>query len=268
MTARHHYSVLRLIPDASRGECVNFGLVVFLADRLDVRVHPELAKIRALNPNIDTGLLRALPTHLDSLLSPLTDTAARHRVLSTFPLFRASELGHFDCAAADYESNVSRLLERLVLTPSRPTIKYPSRLEATMKAAFKRSKLLADDPSQIHHRVVQNYPVAEAEGLSADFAIRNGKMHFTAALDLRGAESTLRQDKRGQAALKAMMLHRAQQRFRGCRRIGVYITEPSTREIVEQHIAMLCNDAHECFDFGIQEERAAYMERIQEAARG
>lgn len=268
MSDRYQYAVLRLVPDPVRGERVNFGLAVFLPDSIDVRVHPELAKVRALNPNVDTELLRALPHELNTLFASVEDIASRHRLMSRFPLFHASDLGHFECRPQDYEAEVAKLIERLILTPHRPTVRHDSRLETTMKQAFRKSKLLADDPSQIHHRVVPNYPIAEAEGLSADFAIKNGRMHFTAALDLRGAEATIRQDKRGQAALKAMTLHRAQQRFKGCRRLGVYIADPKSRELAEPHIAMLSHEATEVFDFGVREERAAYMERIQAAARG
>jgi Protein of unknown function (DUF3037) len=42
-----NYAVLTAIPDPRRGERVNVGLVVFLAERVDIRF-PEVRKIRVL----------------------------------------------------------------------------------------------------------------------------------------------------------------------------------------------------------------------------
>ena len=39
MAVTYKYSILQAVPDPRRGERVNVGVVVFLADRLDVRLH-------------------------------------------------------------------------------------------------------------------------------------------------------------------------------------------------------------------------------------
>lgn len=267
MTDKYFYALLRLAPDRTRDESVNFGLVVFLADRLDVRVLPEMGKVRALNPNVDTELLRRLPTALDEFLAPLESVESRHRMLARFPLIHASDLGYFACAPRDYDANVESILDRLVRTPARPYVKRDSRLETSMKEMFRKHKLFSDDVADVKHHVVANYPVAAAEGLVADFAVQNGVMHFTSTLDLRGKESTLKQDKRGQAALKAMTLHLADKRFSQCRRYAVVLTTAKTRDIVEPHIALLRSDAHEVFDFSVKQDKAAYFERIHAATR-
>ena len=50
-----NYSILTAIPDARRGERVNVGIVVFLAERLDIRFS-DIAKLRALTGMIGIGI--------------------------------------------------------------------------------------------------------------------------------------------------------------------------------------------------------------------
>jgi hypothetical protein len=63
------YAVLRVAPDADRGELVNVGVVVFcrtrsyLGIRLDLGKR-QLAALRALAPELDTAAIRS---HLDSI---------------------------------------------------------------------------------------------------------------------------------------------------------------------------------------------------------
>jgi hypothetical protein len=268
MESTFEYSVLRLIPDKSRGERINIGIVVFLDDVLDVRCYPDLSKIRALDPCIDREKLRSLGAGLNSLLRNVRGTKARHALLQSFPLVDVSELGWFTCSSAEYDSWVLRLVESLVLTPSSPTRNFPQRLETKVREALCKSKLLGTDPSDIErHLVVEDYPIMAAEGLRADFALRNGRMHFTVVLDLRGSDETLRQVKRGQTAIKAMTLNRARERYSSCARIGIYVTQPRSEEIIEPYLAMLKHDSDFLIDFSDQKDRAIYIDYIHEAAR-
>ena len=53
MEAVYDYAILRVSPDARRGESVNVGVAVFLPHRLDVRILPSLAKVAALAPGFE-----------------------------------------------------------------------------------------------------------------------------------------------------------------------------------------------------------------------
>ena len=60
------YAVLRAVPRVERGECVNVGLVLYCqdADFLRTRVHLDVARLRALDAQVDVegvrGALEAL----------------------------------------------------------------------------------------------------------------------------------------------------------------------------------------------------------------
>jgi hypothetical protein len=268
MATTFEYSVLRLIPDSARGEQINVGIVVFLEGGLDVRVFPDLAKVRALNPDVDITVLRKLPQALNNLVGNKGTTEERHASLSRMPLINATKIGWFACEPQDYEIRLNELINRFVLTPTRKVHISTTRLGTEMRAAFKKSKItITSEPSEItKHHVVQNYPVAAAEGLIADFALKNGVMHFTAALDLRGKESTIRSDKRGQAAIKSLTLDRAKEQYKNCTRLAVYIADPRYIEIIEPHLAILRHYADELYDFGNRHDQARYIERMHAAA--
>lgn len=269
MATTFEYSVLRLIPDAARGEQINVGIVVFLEGSLDVRVFPELAKVRALNPDVDLFVLRKLPAALNSLIGGKGTAKQRHAALARMPLISATQIGWFACDSSDYESRLSQLITRFVLTPTKQLKIQSTRLATEMRAAFIKSKLIiASEPKEINqHHVVPNYPVAAAEGLIADFALKNGVMHFTAAIDLRGKESTLRSDKKGQAAIKSLTLDRAKEQYENCSRVAVYIANTATLEIVEPYLAILRHYTDEMYDFGNRHDRSRYIERMHAAAQ-
>jgi hypothetical protein len=72
------YAVLRVAPDAERGELVNVGVVVFCRTRsyLGIRLElgeRQLAALRALAPALDTAAIRA---HLDSVQAVAAADAA------------------------------------------------------------------------------------------------------------------------------------------------------------------------------------------------
>lgn len=266
MATTFEYSVLRLVPDPARGEQVNIGIVAFLSDTVDVRVFPTLAKVRALHPSVNQKALEELPRALASMLGEGTP-AERHAILLRFPLVNASQLGWFSCEPADYEERLQRLIKRLVLTPAKPRAATTTRLATEMKAAFLKNNLLSEQPGAINqHLVVPNFPVVEAEGLHADFALKNGAMHFTAVVDLRGNAQTIRGEKRGQTAIKAVMFARAKELYRNCHRLGVYVADQSTVALVDHHLAMLRHDADELYDYSDADQRAEYMRRILQAA--
>lgn len=264
------YAILRLTPDEARGETVNVGVVVFLPDRLDVRVQPSSQKIRALNPNAPVDALYALPDILNNLFGKGSDDVLRHHQLQHFPLVTVSPLGRFVADASSYEERVQSLLERFVKTPART--RQPeriNRLEQEMRTAFSASKILGVGIDDIdRHRVVPNFPISAAEELYADFALRNGAWHITAVVDFRVGRSSLRGPKKGQAAIKAVTLDNAVRRFGTdrCVPLTVYTANDVDRQIIEPQLAMLADYSERLFDFAIPEDRAAYMEHMSTAA--
>jgi Protein of unknown function (DUF3037) len=60
------YAIVRVVPRVERGECFNAGVIVFCRPRrfLGARVALDDARLRALAPEMDAGIVRA---HLDAI---------------------------------------------------------------------------------------------------------------------------------------------------------------------------------------------------------
>ena len=57
----YDYSIVRVVPRVDRGEQVNVGVILSCADTdfLDARIEVDEAAVRALDPDIDLGAVRA-----------------------------------------------------------------------------------------------------------------------------------------------------------------------------------------------------------------
>jgi len=265
-----NYAILRFVPDAFRGEVVNIGIVVFLPDRLDVRFAVSAHKMRTLNPNVNIDFLQTLEEGLPRLYGAGLSDAERLTMIRGVPLLEVSDFGQFASAAGSYEERVTNLMDRFVKTPParRPPAKL-TRLDKELRTAFSASQILAAPGDDIgSHRVVSKFPIAPSEQLYADFALKNGRMHVTAVLDYRVGIDSLRAQKRGQAAVKAITLDAARRKYgdEDCVRYAIYAAADDAREIIEPQIQMLGEYSDRVFDFTSVDDRTAYMERIVAAA--
>ena len=59
-TAWYSYAIVRVVPRVERGECINVGVVLFAPTRrfLDARIELDPARLRALAPDVDVGLVQ------------------------------------------------------------------------------------------------------------------------------------------------------------------------------------------------------------------
>lgn len=266
-----NYAILRLTPDSARGETVNIGVAVFLPDRLDVRVLPATAKVKALNPNTPIDDLYSLPAVFDKMFGAAGDDATRLQLLRAFPLVEVSDFGCFVSEARPYEDQVQALLDRFVKTPPRKQrSEKTSRLDQELRTAFRASKLLGAESEDIQrHLVIPNFAISEPEELYADFALKNGRWHITATVDFRVTRNSIKSAKRGQAALKAVTLDSAVRRFgrENTVPLTVYTANDDDRDLIEPQLAMLHDYSARVYDFSSPVDRASYMEHMAEAAR-
>jgi hypothetical protein len=60
------YTILRVVPRIERGECINFGVVLFCRQRsfLGIRIELDEARLRALDPDLDPA---AVEPHLEAI---------------------------------------------------------------------------------------------------------------------------------------------------------------------------------------------------------
>jgi hypothetical protein len=267
MAHSFEYAVLRVVPDPRRGECVNIGLAVFLADGVDVRVLPSLAKVTALNGDVDVSSLRELPRVVQEATSGLRDTSSRHLMLRNLGVVSVTELGVFDLGAQDYERVVDRLMKKLV-TPvpaTRISIPASTRITTNLKSKFRAHKILGIAETDIaKHLVVPNYPIDAEEGLYADFVVKNGAYHVTETADMRaGSASNI--DRTKIASLTAIKLHKAKENFgKRTKRFVVYAAKSSGG--VQQQINLMGDYSEYIFNLHSKSEMAEYMEHIMAAA--
>lgn len=263
------FSILRATPDLRRGETVNIGIVVFLPDRLDVRLLPNLHKVRAIDPRVDIARLEALPEELDAICRHAGEAEHRHALLTGLGTIAVSDLGYIKCLADDYEHEITAVERDLITPPSRQ--RQPSsgsRLVRTMKTQFGHMHLLAAKAGDIdQHKVVAHFPVAAEQNLYADFMIRNSQWHITETLDLRVKPESVRTAKFKQACEKAVTLDQACNHLDGkVSPVVVIAADDETLEIAQQHINLLSNYTDRIYNYLDADERAAYFERIQTAA--
>lgn len=265
MARSFEYSVLRVIPDARRGECVNIGLVVFTEDGVDVRVLPSLAKVTAINGQIELTKLRELPQVLADWTAGASGTEARHTLLQNLGVVTVSALGRFEIHAnSDYEQAISRLMRTLVnpITASREA--YGTRIKTELRSKFRKRNLLGESPSAIaEHLIVQDYPIDESEGLFADFALKNSCYHVTETADFR-ASSISRVGLMRAASFAAVKLDKARQSFgKATKRYVVYAAR---NDAPANPINLLGDYSDHLFHLESRQDMASYMELIMAVA--
>lgn len=123
MSDTYSYALIRAVPDARRGEWVNIGVVVFLPDRLDVRLLRDLSKLRVMDPSLDLSLLDELEDGWNAMARK-GKVGERHSILARCPVAHASPLAWFISSAEDYERNVAAIMTDLVIPkPARSPIR-------------------------------------------------------------------------------------------------------------------------------------------------
>lgn len=265
MARSYKYSVLRVVPDARRGECVNIGLVVFTDRGVDVRILPSLAKVTALNGEVDLATLRELPRVLAEWTTGVSEVESAHALLCNLGIATVSALGSVEVRSeSEYERTVSRLMRTLVNPVTAPRQPYGTRIKTELRSKFRRSNLLGDKSSAIaEHLIVEDYPIDESEGLFADFAMKNGAYHVTETADFR-APSISQPGLLGRASLAAIKLDKAKQSFGPSTKR--YVVYAARRGVPSQPVNLLGDYSDYIFHIGSRQEMANYMELIMAAA--
>lgn len=251
------YAVLQAIPDARRGERANIGLCVFQREGLDVRLS-GISKVRALTGDDWRDRILAAQTHLaDCFSSGDRPGAIVKRFAFREPAIRLSEIAWFSVSdLADYEGRVGEILTALVARPRKEKgSATTTRINTEMAREFKRTKVLAESGDDIEsHKIVRGFVVSADENLAADFAYKNGRYHIAATLDLRRLNVPM-----GEAALKAVTLDKAKQRFPdGVALTGVYALGASPEQFKPQ-LELLKDYADQTFNWLDPEQRRAFM---------
>lgn len=267
MARSFEYTVLRVVPDARRGECVNVGIAAFNDSTVDVRLLASLAKVSALSGAVDLARLRQLPATIEQVTDGVSENTARLELIRSLGVIGTTQLGRCELLAPDqYDQTIARLMKNLVVPV--PAARVPisaGRITTTLKNKFRTQRILGLEHKDIaRHLVVPNYPIDEDEGLFADFVVKNGAYHVTETADLR-ATSASNMDRVKIASLTAIKLDKAKQGFgRKTRRYVVYAARSPSA--VQQQINLMGDYSNAVYNLSSRAEMAEYMEIIMGAA--
>jgi hypothetical protein len=265
MVLSYEYTILTAIPDPRRGERVNVGIAIFREGGIDVRFKQASYKLRALTGQDWESTIDGAKHRLESLFS--LDKKPKE-ILSEFgmmePLLKTSGLGWLrGDTDAEYEEHVSQIIASLVALPRREKFESKSRINTEIAKELSRAKALArSDESIGDGKVVRNFIVDENEGLQADFALKNGKLHVASTLDLRKHNAGL-----GEAALKSIILDKAEKKFGRNKvvKIGVFAVDPEMRDAFQAHIDLLRDYAEELYNWQELEGRLNFKKALYKA---
>jgi hypothetical protein len=123
MEHTYNFFILRYAPNRERGEQVNIGLVID-RDPLDIRITHDLRKAIAIDATRDGAQLLDLEAQIRQWTSGATKFTEVHQGLQGFGPITVSELGWFTCTAANYESNVDKIMREMVVPPARRPVNW------------------------------------------------------------------------------------------------------------------------------------------------
>jgi hypothetical protein len=207
------------VADPARGETLNAAIAVFDGERADVRLPRRLDKLRALSNALDLDALRASVARLGELdqfvvddgVDDLADRLAR---LRDFTGFEFSQPAWLEAPNHEtYERALSALLRNLVEPePARlAPVRKRTRLMSIVRKAFAAERVLAKKGEDLNsHRIVTNYEIAE--GLQADFLLKNGAMHVVETVDASDDHTSARKIV-SDIAVSALVLEQARMTF-------------------------------------------------------
>jgi hypothetical protein len=261
-----NFAILEAVPDARRGERVNVGIIIFLPDRVDIRLS-EVAKVRALKEGSWDDYLGDVRSRLiATFVIGESPAEFMQRAALIDRVVRFSDLSWFSIDHPDqFEGRVRSILTALVTRAKGVVREKVTRINAEIARTFKASKVLATPKDSLmeDRKVFRNYTISEEEELTADFIVKNGLFHVTVTLDLRRASVPV-----GNAALKAITLDKSSNALAGgVRKIAVYAAPPGAQQF-RAHIGILTDYADHVFNWLDPDQRILYTRSTYDAISG
>jgi hypothetical protein len=269
MSGKIEYSVVQ-VADQQRGERLNAGIVIFGSDGLDIRVPKRLEKLRALSNALDVEHVRSSLEALrsiDALHAPDGEMGAIERIalLNSMTPFQLSAPGTFVApTAASYEDWANRLVRALVEPEPAPTklVNKRTKLTTSFKAALRAERILARKGEGLTaHRVVQNVQIAE--GLAADFVLKNGAMNVIETVDASSEEVSLRKAV-SDIAVSALVLEQARMTFGegNTKSKLVYEASASMERLALPSLEAAAHQGAELVNWASHDERRKFLTQI------
>ncbi len=273
MSGRIEYSIVQIADDRS-GERLNAAVVFLTAEGLVVRTSRRLEKLRALSNALDLDHVRAAIESLPSLDKAARDTGAidtkeRLEHLELLSAFRFSDSSNFVAHSADaFEQWADRLVSTFVAPePATPKVKKTRRkLTSTIKKTFRKHGILAQKDEDLSaHRIVPD--VVIADGLSADFVLKNGAMHVIEAVDASADVISLKRVV-SDIAVSALVLEQARMRYGANRTQSRLIYEASAamEKLAQPSLETAANQGTMLVNWASHDERIRLLQNMEELA--
>lgn len=264
------FAVLRLSPDAARGEAINLGVVVFGPTGVDMRIGEVRTRARILYPELSEQLLSDWLKNFKRLACADLPVRELHRALQRVGPLSLGELGQF--AAEDdikYEAQVSTLIGYFV-KPQRVHAKRErgaSRLVTTIRGVFRSEKVLANvgDAAAIEeHKIVPEWPLPTRPSLRASLALKNRLMRVCEVVEL-----DLSDDAPPPPALFSgvVTLDVAQREASAEQCIFAYRARGPVARI-DEALGIAHLHANKLVDWDVQQQRQNFIDEWIEAAQG
>lgn len=213
MGLEYNWSILRCVPDQGRGEAFNLGIVVFLGDRLDVRIHFDSKRKRIASEFFEVPQSEEIIETLNFWFDKNESVYEQYNSLKSIGQFHCSALGSLKLDYNNnYEEKLESLLREFVYPYKRPIFKEKNTtLHSNIKNLFARNNLVGISREDINrHMIVPKYPINLSNNIKADFAFKNGVYHIIESIDFAVGDTA---QKFREASLKAITLDQASKSF-------------------------------------------------------
>lgn len=216
---RAEYVIISHRPSINRTEHLHIGIVVRTAQGWRAHLAHDLRKLRAIDPEANAEALRDLQARIPQWLQGCQDwQCARQKLRFWGLLVSDGEPGSMLYTdEADYLKMVQAALRSQVLPPprKRELREGASRLHLDLRRSFAARGWLGRDIME--HQIVERYHL-DGPMVTAEFALRNGRLHVLETIDLRGSNVAA---KRADVRAKALVLDVAADMEHNCARYAV-----------------------------------------------
>jgi len=273
MSGRVEYSVVQVENDQS-GERLNAAVIFLTEGGLVVRAPRRLEKLRALSNSLDLDHVRSALDALSDidesvLCQGVKSTAERLDRISSYSSFSFTPPSSFVAHSSEaFDEWASRLLALFVEPePAMPRVKKTRRrLSSAIRKAFKNQGILArKDEGLAAHRIVPDYAIAE--GLSADFVLKNGAMHVMEAVDASSDVSSLKRVV-ADIAVSALVLEQARMKYgeRKTQSRLIYEASSAIEALATPSLETAANQGSELVNWASHEDRRKLLISMGELA--
>ncbi len=240
MTHSYSFAVLQAMPDRTRDERVNVGIVVATPEGIDLRA-PELRKLRILTGHEWSDITAAYDERLNEEWRQCQDLPQlRERLGAISEIFTLSRMGSLVAKPEEYEESVAAMLKAYVDRPKLSRRERQQKINAEIARTLRNAGILQRKGDTIDdHKVVERYVISAEMDIVADFAYKNGAMKVVSTLDLRTNKSA-----HSRACEKGATLYFAREAYGAeTRPFGVYAVAPPEAENRKAEIEILSSFA-------------------------